>query len=113
VAGPNELTLEIEVMGDTALVRCRGALIFTTASQLRHEVKRLLPQVRGVTVDFADLAMIDSMGLGTMAGLYVSARNAGRDLRVVNMGARVREMFSVTRLLSLFESAGEANVRIP
>jgi hypothetical protein len=32
---------------------------------------------------------------------------------VVNIGARVREMFSVTRLLSLFECAGEANVRIP
>ena len=101
------------MLADTAIVRCRGALTFTTAGRLRHEVKRLLLQVRGVTVDFADLALIDSMGLGTMAGLYVSARNAGRDLYVVNMGARVREMFSVARLLSLFEVAGEANVRIP
>jgi len=109
----DQLTLEIEVMADSAIVRCRGALTLATAGQLRHEVKRLLLEVRGVTVDFTDLTMIDSMGLGTMAGLYVSARNAGRDLHVVNMGARVREMFSVTRLLSLFEPAGEANVRIP
>jgi len=109
----DQLTLEIESTADTAIVRCRGALTLATAAQLRHEVKRLLLQARSVTVDFSDLAMIDSMGLGTMAGLYVSARNAGRDLYVVNMGARVREMFSVTRLLSLFEPAGEANARIP
>jgi len=113
VAVPSELTLEIEETTDTAVVRCRGALTLATAGQLRHEVKRLLLQVRGVTVDFADLALIDSMGLGTMAGLYVSARNAGRSLSVLNMGTRVREMFSVARLLSLFEPAGEANLRIP
>ena len=113
MAVPSELTLEIEVTADTAIVRCHGALTLATAGQLRHEVKRLLLQVRGVTVDFADLALIDSMGLGTMAGLYVSARNAGRNLYVLNMGTRVREMFSVARLLSLFEPAGEANVRIP
>jgi anti-anti-sigma factor len=111
--GPhNELTIEIEVLSDTASVRCRGALTLTSAGRLRHEVKSLLLHSRVVTVDFTELSRIDSVGLGTMATLYVSARNAGRVLYVVNMGPRVREMFSVTRLLSLFESAGDANVRI-
>lgn len=108
----NELTLEIEILTDTAIVRCRGGLTLTTAGRLRHEVKRLLPQTRAITVDFTDLGMIDSFGLGTMASLYVSARNAGRELYIVNMGARVREMFSVTRLLSLFEAAGSSDVRM-
>jgi len=56
--------------------------------------------------------MMDSMGLGTIAALYASSRNAGRDMHVVNIGPRIREMFRVSRLLSLFESAGGANVRI-
>jgi len=113
VADQNELTLDIEVTPDTAIVRCRGALTLTSAGRLRHEVRRLLTSTQTVTVDFTDLTMIDSLGLGTIAALYVSARNAGRNLYVVNIGARVREVFSVSRLLSLFESAGEANVRIP
>jgi hypothetical protein len=50
--------------------------------------------------------MIDSVGLGTIASLYVSARTAGGELYVVNLAPRLRELFSVTRLLSLFESAG-------
>jgi anti-anti-sigma factor len=110
---PNELTLDIEVLADTAIVRCRGALTLTSAGRLRQEVKRLLAQARVVTIDFTDLEMIDSFGLGTMASLYVSAQTAGRDLHVVNMGPRVRELFSVTRLLSLFEHVGDFNVRIP
>jgi anti-anti-sigma factor len=113
VVDAHELTLEVEILPDSAIVRCHGALSLTSASRLRHEVKRLLLQVRAVTVDFTDLKMIDSFGLGTMASLYASARNAGRDLYVVNMGPRVREMFSVTRLLSLFEHVGDFSIRIP
>lgn len=107
-----ELTLDIEVVADIAIVRCRGALTLSSASQLRHEAKRLLLQARVVTFDFTDLARIDSVGLGTMASLYVSARNAGRDLHIVNLAPRIREIFSVARLLSLFESAGNGNIRI-
>ena len=72
MADQYELTLDTEVMADTAIVRCRGALTLTSAGRLRHEVKRLLLQTRVVTVDFTDLSMIDSVGLGTMAALYVS-----------------------------------------
>ena len=109
----DELTLDIEVTADTAIVRCRGALTLTSAGRLRHELKPLLLSSRAVTLDFTDLTFIDSFGLGTVAALYVSARNAGRSLYIVNIGARVREVFSVSRLLSLFEPAGHANVRMP
>jgi anti-anti-sigma factor len=113
VPDESELTLDIEVAADTAIVRCRGALTLTSASRLRYEVKRLLLQSRVVTIDFTDLVRIDSVGLGTMVSLYVSARNAGRDLSIVNIGPRIREIFSVTRLLSFFESVGAGNIRIP
>jgi len=108
-----ELTLDIDMMTDAVIVRCRGALTLTSAGRLRHEIKRLLPQTRVVTIDFTDLARIDSVGLGTLASLYVSARNAGRDVYIVNIGPRIREIFTVARLLSLFEPAGNANMRIP
>ena len=109
----NELTLNIEVVGDIATVRCGGRLTLVSASRLRHEVKRLLSQARVITLDLTDLTMMDSLGLGTIAALYASARSAGRELYVVNIGPRIREMFSVSRLLSLFESGGKANGKIP
>ena len=99
-----ELTLEIEALAETATVRCTGRLTLTSAGRLRHEVKRLLSQARVVTIDLTGLTMMDSMGLGTIAALYASARNAGRDVHVINIGPRIREMFSVARLLSLFDA---------
>ena len=111
VSDQNELTLDFEVLADHATVHCSGRLTLTSAGRLRHEVKRLLSQVRIVTLDLTGLTMMDSVGLGTVASLYASARNAGRDLHVVNIGPRIRELFSVSRLLSLFE--GAANVRMP
>jgi anti-anti-sigma factor len=113
VSDQNELTLDIEVVADVATVRCAGRLTLSSSSRFRHEVKRLLLQSRVVTIDLTNLTMMDSLGLGTIASLYASSRNAGRDLHVVNIGPRIREMLSVSRLLTLFESAGEANVRIP
>src|SRR5262245_26930319 len=103
VPDQNELTLDIEVLADVATVRCTGKLTLTSASRFRHEVKRLLSQARVVIIDLTGLTLMDSLGLGTVASLYASAQNAGRDLHVVNIGPRVRELFSVSRLLSLFE----------
>jgi len=99
----NELTLDIEVSADVAIVRCAGKLTVMSAKRFQHEIKRLLSQARVVTIDLTGLTMIDSLGLGTIASLYASARNAGRDLHVVNIGPRIREMLSVSRLLSLFD----------
>ena len=111
--GNNEFAIHMESSDEAATVRCSGRLTYTTAPQLRSEVKRLLPQTRVVTIDFTDVTLVDSMGLGTIAGLYASARAAGCELKVVNLSPRVRELFSVTRILSLFEPCGEANVRMP
>ena len=107
-----ELTLDVETAGETAIVRCRGRLTLTSASQLRHEVKGLLANARVVTIDLTELTMMDSLGLGTIAALYASARNARRELRVINIGPRIREIFSVSRLLSVFEAQDEANTFI-
>jgi len=38
---------------------------------------------------------------------------AGTRLEMINLSKRVRELFSITNVLSLFEVCGEQNVRIP
>ena len=112
MAEHDELTIDAQVSGETATVYCGGRLTLATAPQLRREVKRLVPQSRVVTIDLTDLTLLDSVGLGTIAALYASARTAGCQLQLVNLSPRVRELFSVTRVLSLFEPCGEANARI-
>jgi anti-sigma B factor antagonist len=107
------LTLQTDRQADATVVRCSGRLISTTADELRVLVKPLLAPSRRVVLDLTDLAFMDSMGLGTIASLYVTSRTSGAELRLVNVGRRIRDLFTVTHLLSLFESCGETNAIIP
>ena len=108
-----ELTLDVDAVADAATVRCRGRLTLTSAGELRATVKPLVAGRRTVTLDFTDVTLMDSVGLGTVVSLYVSARKADCQLLLVNLRPRIRELFSVTHVLSLFESVGEANIRFP
>ena len=49
---------------------------------------------------------MDSAGLGTIVGLYVSARTRHCPLELMNANQRIRELFGISNLVSLFEAAG-------
>jgi anti-anti-sigma factor len=56
---------------------------------------------------------MDSMGLGPIVGLYVSAKSSGCTLILINLSQRVRELFRITNVWSLFEVYGENIIRMP
>jgi anti-sigma B factor antagonist len=63
-----------------------------------------------IVLDLTDLAFVDSMGLGTLVRLYVSARSAGSCLELINLGKQIREILGITNLLSLFGDMCEKGV---
>src|SRR3954468_23294322 len=85
------------------VVACSGRLVSGGTDQLRSEVKRLFPKSKHVILDLTDVTQMDSMGLGTIVSLYASAKANGCDLKLINLSNRVREIFRVTNLLSVFE----------
>jgi len=46
---------------------------------------------------------IDSAGLGALVSIYMHARRAGCDLEIANPKQRIRDLFSRSRLSSVFE----------
>jgi len=54
-------------------------------------------------LDLARAPYVDSCGLGTMVQAYVSAHRAGGSVRLLNVGQRVRQLLTITRLLTVFE----------
>jgi len=110
---PSGLTLEINRSGEIAVVKCSGRLVFGVTDLLYTQVKQLIPGSQRITLDLTDLAWMDSMGIGTVVRLYVSAKSAGCDLKLINLGKRVREVLGVTHLLSVFAIVGEDGVRMP
>jgi anti-sigma B factor antagonist len=109
----SRLTVEIDRAPGEALVRLSGKLVAGVTDVLYLEVKGLIPQTKRIVLDLTDLTHMDSMGLGTLVRLYVSARAAGCDLELVNLGKRIRQLLGMTNLMSFFTIVGESDVRVP
>jgi anti-sigma B factor antagonist len=106
------LTLELDRRGTTAIVRCRGMLVSGVDDVLYITVKQLIPDYKRIVLDLTDLVRVDSMGLGALVRLYVSARSANCDLQLKNLGKQVRHLLGMTNLLDVFAIIGEHGVKI-
>jgi anti-sigma B factor antagonist len=107
------LVLRTYVEGDATIVQCTGKLTAGLTSILRDEVKGLIPHSKKIVLDLTLLTQMDSMGLGTIVGLYVSAKAAGCQLILINLSQRVRDLFRITNVWSLLEVYGENIIRMP
>jgi anti-sigma B factor antagonist len=107
------LKLQTDAGDGATVVRCTGRLTIETSPILKTEVKALLPKRQQVVLDFTDLSYMDSAGLGTLVGLYISAKSAGCELQLVNLSPRIRELLSLTNVLGVFEHYGRYGTRMP
>jgi len=101
------LTLDIDRTGDVVTVKCHGKLVMGVTDILYSKVSKQIPGAKRIVLDLGDLAYMDSMGLGTLARLYVSTKSAGCNLELIHLGKRVRELLSLTNMLSVFTIIGE------
>ncbi|HVO99177.1 MAG TPA: STAS domain-containing protein [Bryobacteraceae bacterium] len=108
----NFLRLSITRGDNAAVVRCHGKLVAGVNDQLYAEVKQLIPDTKRIVLDLTDLTHMDSMGLGTVVRLYISAKSAGCDLELINLGERIRKLLAVTHLLSVLGAIGEQGITI-
>jgi anti-anti-sigma factor len=107
------LNLHTYAWEDATVVRCTGRLTAETSPQLKTEVKALLQQKRRLILDLSELGYMDSSGLGTLVGLYISAKGAKCELQLHNLSPRIRELLSITNVLSVFETCGRTGMRLP
>lgn len=111
-AAANLLTLEIDRTGSAVVVKCHGKLVAGATDVLYRTVQPLLAGSKRVVLDLTELTRMDSMGLGTLARLYVSSRSAGCELQLMNLGKQIRQLLGTTNMLSVFAVIGENNIKL-
>jgi anti-sigma B factor antagonist len=105
-----DLQCDVEKTGDVATgrvitVTCRGRLVAGTSDVLKETVKPLIADGGKIIVDVGEVQYIDSMGLGALVGLKVSAINAGYcTLQFENLSKKIQEVVRMTNLTDLFKS---------
>ena len=109
-AAVNTLAFSVEQKGDAALVHCRGRLVAGLCGDFHAKIQPLFHTNKKVILDLTDLAHVDSMGLGVLVRLYVSAKSAGSCLELINLNKKVRDLLGITNLLSIFGEMCEQGV---
>jgi anti-sigma B factor antagonist len=103
----SSLSFDKQKSGDSVTLLCHGRVVSDTAPILQQEVRALIAESKIIVLDLTDVSYMDSSGLGALVGLYISAKRAGKQLRLVNLSDRIKELLRVTNLLSVFEGYGE------
>ena len=100
------MTLKIETRqaDGVTIVSCQGRIMFgEEATELREDLKRVLASTRQVVLNLSGVTYIDSGGLGTLVGVYSSARAAGAEIKLTGLGQRLRDVLQITKLVTVFE----------
>lgn len=105
--------IQTATSADEIIVRCSGRLTAEYAEQFKTAVRDLIPGKKCVVLDFTHVEHMDSSGLGAVVRLYVSAKTADCELRLVNFNQRVRELLGLTNLLGIFEGCGKYMIKMP
>ncbi len=89
---------------DTATVALRGEVDVLTVDQVRVALTDAIAEgPRSIVVDLADLAFIDSTGLGALVFGFQRARDAGIAFRLARASRGVRQVLVLSGLLEVVE----------
>jgi anti-sigma B factor antagonist len=98
------LKIDTRQSNGVTIMSCQGRIVFgEEASILRDNLKRILGSTRQIVLNLSGVSYIDSGGLGTLVGVYSSARAAGADIKLTGLGQRLRDVLQITKLVTVFE----------
>jgi anti-sigma B factor antagonist len=71
---------------------------------LRDTVKDLSTQGnKKILLNLGDVTYIDSSGIGELVSAFTSVRNAGGELKLLNLTKKVHDLLQITKLYTVFD----------
>lgn len=93
-----------ESRGAECAVSLSGRITIDSSPDLRELLLERVnsPDSRSLTVDFYEVAYVDTSGLALLIEILKAARRQGKTVRLSGLRERPRYLFEATRLLHLF-----------
>jgi anti-sigma B factor antagonist len=98
-----ELQLTTEQKPEETIIRGTGKINATTADLLQTTVRGLIPGKKRIVLDLTGVEYVDSTGLGALVSIYMAANRVQCVLELANPKQRVRDLFKITKLSSVFD----------
>ena len=104
------MNVEVREHDNVILLKVKGNLMGGPETISVHDkVKELITQDKNkVVIDLSQVKWMNSSGLGTMMGCLTSLKNADGDLKLSGVTEKVKSLFMITKLITIFETHGSA-----
>lgn len=99
------LTIDTREVGPVAILDVRGRIVLgDEIHQLRDAVRGLVSEGKTkIILNLAEVDYIDSSGVGELVGCFTTVRNAGGELKLLNLSQKVHDVLHVTKLYTVFD----------
>jgi len=97
--------------GDIVIISLRGKLIGSPETdQLTERIKSTMENKSvNIVIDLRQVNWISSLGIGAIMRNITGVRNAGGDLRLAGLGEKVKDLFSITKLIGVIQTFQNIN----
>ena len=99
------LLIDAREVSQVTFLDIRGRIVLgDEVHRLRDAVHNLIAEgKKKIILNLADVDYIDSSGVGELVGAFTTVRNAGGELKLLNLSQKVRDVLYVTKLYTVFD----------
>ena len=93
-------------VGDVVIVDVSGKITLGDGGDvtLKDKMRSLMQQgQKKVLLNLGDVSYVDSAGLGEIVQSYATVTKNGGALKLLNVTKRIKDLLSITKLLTVFE----------
>ena len=98
--------------GDVIIVEVSGKITLSDGGDaaLKEKMRGLVQAGhKKLLLDLGDVAYVDSAGLGEIVQAYATVNKNGGSLKLLNVTRRIKDLLSITKLLTVFETFDNVN----
>ena len=99
------MKLSTRQVDGVTIVDCSGRITLGEGSvMMRDTVRDLLAKGnKKIVLNLGEVNYIDSSGIGELVSAFTSVKNAGGDLKLLNLTKKVHDLLQITKLYTVFD----------
>ena len=100
------MTIEERVVGSVTILDLEGKLVLGDGDTLlKDKIHSLVFQGRrNIVLNLGRVSYMDSSGLGALVASFVTAKNDGGQVKLLNLTSRLQDLLAIAKLLTVFET---------
>ena len=99
------MEIHTRTVGDVHILDVSGRIVLGEATKtIRQTINDLLVNGgRKIVLNLKDVNYVDSSGIGELVRSYTSVTREGKQLKLLNLTKKIRDLLVITKLLTVFQ----------